>query len=243
MYGACRCHPPCEPATEENGIPEKFVAKCYVEVVDTSVDPVKEIVASAISSSSITLKVGATYQYRVDVLPATLVYTTTWQSSDEGVVKVSDTGLATAVSDGRATITATILHEGKVSYLTSTVNVYSDAGDNGSVATYVTLSDNVIYLVQDAEAGVANNTQVSARVLDQNRVEMYGAKIKWSIEDETVAKLVGDTFDPNSGTVATITPVSAGSTILTATCGNAENSMLIVVGKPEDAAEIGRAHV
>ena len=231
-------------ATVQNSETDVFEAKCYIEVIDSTETPRTELVAASISSSSITLKAGDTYQYRIETAPADIPHTVTWASSDETIATVSSTGLVTGVAAGKATVSATLIctdktgvPTGKVTNLTSTVNVYKEAVGTTSTPTYITLSDNVLYLTQEAENEAEHYTQINARVLDQNRVEIYGANIVWSVEDADVATVTPVGTGTNASADAAVRPVSAGSTMITATCGNAEASMLVVVGAPESAGE------
>lgn len=208
-----------------------FSARVYVQVIDSSILPDKGIIDATISSQSITLKKGEKSTYTVSVLPEDLAYNTSWFSSDETIATVDKNGTVTAVNNGRATISARLSYKDQVKYVTSTVNVYSES--SATRPAFVTLSSPVIRLSMESENTA---TEVEARVYDENNVEMFGKEIVWSIKDSSVARI--ETNNENkTGSKAYLYPISAGSTIVTATVGNIENTVLVIVGSKEQGAK------
>lgn len=78
-------------------------AACAVKVEAASSGEIT-VTALTISDTSKTLKVGEKYTLTATPTPATA--TVTWESSDEAIAKVSETGEVEAIKEGQATITA-----------------------------------------------------------------------------------------------------------------------------------------
>lgn len=155
------------------------------------------------------LSVGETIQLTASVYPAnTSNKTVTWISWDPYVAEVSESGLVTALSDGRATITASC---GNVS-ATCIINVVTEA-------------EQVILNIEYAELNIGKTIQLNATVLPENTTYKT---VTWKSSDPNVAKVY------NTGHVRA---VSEGTAIITASCGNVSATCEIVVKAPEIDAE------
>lgn len=86
------------------------------------IDPVVE--SATLTPSSFSLNNGATRQLTLTVVPSETSYTVEWESSDNSILTVNQSGLVTSVGTGSATITAKIIqHESVVLSCTSTGTV------------------------------------------------------------------------------------------------------------------------
>lgn len=89
----------------------------------TPVGDIVEIQSLKLDKSTLELEAGATYQLTATLLPENATYKkVTWESSNPSVASVSATGLVTAKSGGKATITVTA-HDGKTASVTVTVTI------------------------------------------------------------------------------------------------------------------------
>ena len=154
--------------------------------------------------------VGATVQLSAEVLdqngramPGAAV---AWSSGDESVATVDAAGLATAVGDGQAAITAT---SGSASG-SATVTV-------AQVATAVSVSP------ATASLEVGDTLRLSAEATDANGHAVAGAEFAWSSGDESVA-MVDD--------AGLVTAVAEGEAEVTATSGSASGSAAVSVSPP-----------
>ena len=95
----------------------------------------------------------------------------TWQSSDDTVASVSDTGLVTAVNNGAATITA--------------------ASGDLSVSIDVTVMQTPASIAIDPDRAtlteVGRTVQLTATVLDLNGHKIDGVEVTWASSDEAIA--------------------------------------------------------
>ena len=129
----------------------------------------------------------------------------TWKSSNPSVATVSTTGLVKAIAAGTTSITAT---SGAVVSAPSVVTVVA-----GSIATTIYISPPAATLM------IGKDTQrFSATVWDQNNKQML-ATPTWKSSNPAVATIswMGD-----------VTPVSAGTTNITASSGSATSAPSIV---------------
>ena len=117
-----------------------------------------------------------------------------WSSSDPGVATVNHEGLVTAVSNGTATITATL--DGASAFATVTVSAI----------------DRIDVLPVSALLASAGETvQLTATAYDANDQEIPDAEITWSSSDPAVA-----TVDP----IGLVTAVANGTATITAAAGD-----------------------
>ena len=100
--------------------------KAYVDVKVTEAEKVISVESVSLDVSTLSLKVGETHQFTAIVLPENannkLV---SYESSDESILTISETGLATAIKKGSATVKVTTKDGGKTA--TCEVEVKSDA--------------------------------------------------------------------------------------------------------------------
>ena len=126
-----------------------------------------------------------------------------WRSSNEGVVTVTDSGLATSIGNGEATITA----EYKELKATCRVTV-------AVAATSIELSQTVLTFIS-----YQTSAQLTANVYPS---ETADKSITWKSSDTSVAN-VSDT--------GLVTAVGNGEAIITATCGNVHATCNVKVVK------------
>ena len=199
---------------------DDFSATCLIEVIDTSEDPVESILAAMISSTSLSLEKDSTYQFDVTILPEGLKNVTTkWTSSDANVATVSSSGLLTAVGSGRATITATIEHNGKILTETCAVNVYSPVDE--VVPSRIVFSRNVVNLSQEK---MDVGEEVTATVYGSDGTILTGDTVTWRIEPDKVASIT-----PLKNTVV-LRPLSAGTARVYANYQGLENNFVVITG-------------
>jgi alpha-tubulin suppressor-like RCC1 family protein len=167
--------------------------------------------AIAVAPSEATLQLGGTQQYVATVtdqhgnpMSADLV----WSSSDESIATVDQSGLATAVTAGTATITASV---GTVSG-SATLTVEEPVPVLGSIEL----------VPANATLNPGGTQQFVPTILDVNGNPM-SADLIWRSLDETVAIV------DQSGLV---TAVSPGTAIITATSGSVSGSATLTVEPP-----------
>lgn len=138
------------------------------------------------------------------ITPKNAIYSNiSWSSSNEDVVSVSEDGLITAVSPGSATITATI--------------------ENLSATCIVTVTDPII----DPEQVILNYESVEIILGESFQLEATVLP-----EDTTDKSLSWNSSDPNIATVSDnglVKAISAGTSIITATCGDISAECAITV--------------
>ena len=202
-----------------------FSASCFVQVIDTNEISMENLLAATLSSETISVGSGDTYQFSVQILPENLTgYDTYWASSDESIAKVDENGKLFAVSPGRATITASVVKNNRVINLYCQVSVYANVSD-AVVPSVIKFTDNVVYLSQD---NMDIGTQIEAKILDSNYSEMkYASVDSWTVEQNgsVISTLT-------SGNSVVVYPLSAGSATVTARYKNVEGSFLVIVGAP-----------
>lgn len=137
-----------------------------------------------------------------------------WASSDTLVAVVDDSGLATGVAEGTATITATSSEVTGSAELTVAV----------PMPTTVAVSPDAVAL-----SALGDTARLSARVFDQTGRPMAGAAISWSSSEASVA-----TVD-SSGLV---TAEGMGSAMVRATSGEASGSAIVTVMQSADSVTV-----
>jgi alpha-tubulin suppressor-like RCC1 family protein len=161
----------------------------------------------AVQPSEATIDQGTTHQFGAIVTDTDgnpMIADVVWSSSDENIATVDQTGLATAVAAGIATITAT-----------------SDGVAGTASLTVEAVVGNVT--VQPLEATVdAGNTHQFVAIVTDLRGNPMVAQVVWSSSDESVA-----TVDQTG----LATGVAEGSATITATADNvARTATLTVLG-------------
>lgn len=109
--------------------------------------PVKLVSSVTLSESTISLVVTETHQLQAQILPTNAVYRKLqWTSSDEGVARVDANGLITAISVGKAIITAKST-DGSNKTATCEVNVVaSDISGNNIIINEIMAANVDVYL-------------------------------------------------------------------------------------------------
>ena len=167
------------------------------------------VTSIAVAPLDVTLWLGGTQQYVAAIadqhgnpMSAGVV----WSSSDESIATVDESGLATAISAGTATITATV---GSVSG-SSTLIV------EGPVVTSIAVAP------LGATLQLGGTQLYIATVIDQKGNPM-SADVVWSSSDETVV-----TVDETGLARA----IGAGTAVITATAGTVSGSATVTVEAP-----------
>lgn len=168
-------------ATASSGI----TAECVVNVIPTPVESITLNLDNAI------MRLWETVTLTAEVTPADATdRTVMWSSSDNGVADVDSEGIVTATGIGTATITATAADGSGVS-ATCEIEV------TAPLATSITLDRDAI------DAIVGDEITLTATVLPSEASEQ---ELRWSVDDETVAKV---------SPLGVVTILSAGNTVVT----------------------------
>ena len=173
----------------------------------------------AITPSSHTLAaIGATVKLSASVLDQRSNImsgqTITWSSGNEAVATVSGAGLVTAVSNGMAEVTA------KSGSLSSTASI---TVEQVPAAILIAVDPDSTTLTE-----IDQTLQLTATVSDANDVTIEDAMVTWSSSNESVA-----TVDEEG----LVTPVSSGTADITATAGEASQSVTVMVMLPSPDRE------
>ena len=162
-------------------------------------DPVQEQLESiTLDVTALALTVGEEYTFTVTTEPADIEYLTlSWSSSDESIVSVED-GTVTAVAEGTADITVS-------------------GGNNVSATCKVTVSpdeeveieaESITLSTVSADMLIGESLTLTATVLPENTTDKT---VTWTSSESSIAGV-----DDNG----TVTAVSAGTAVITATTVN-----------------------
>ena len=175
-------------------------ATCQV-TVETPVIEAEQII---MNFDSVKLNIGKTLQLEATVLPEnTTDKTLIWSSSDESVASVSETGLVFAVTVGTATITATCREV--------------SANCEITVISPIIDAEQIVLNLESAELNIGETVQLEATVLPEDTTDKF---LSWNSSDPNVAFVSDDGL---------VTGVSAGSTIITAICGEVSAECIVTV--------------
>lgn len=171
-------------------------------------------VAINIEEETLALQIGETHRLTVSVSPENA--TIVYSSSDEAIATVADDGTVTAIALGKATITA---QAGKVSNRCEIT-----VTDGSQPETTVTLEPESLTL------NVGETGQLTATVTPES-----DTPIIWSSSDDAIATVADD---------GTVTAVSPGSAVISASVGDARGDCTVTVQQktpeePADPAQIG----
>ena len=133
----------------------------------------------------------------------------TWTSGSPGVATVNASGLATAVSNGTATITAT-----------------AGSASGSAAVTVAQMAGSVTVSPAEAELAPGDTLRLAAEVLDANGHPVQDAEFSWASSDEAVARVDA------SGLV---TAIAAGAATMTASSGAVSATAEITVGDADRA--------
>lgn len=192
------------------------------KALSTAVPSAPVSVASvSVSPSTGSLTIGATLQLNgsaYDAAGARLSYRViSWASGDVAKVRVSPSGLVTALSAGTVTVTAN--SEGRSSSASITVNPVAVATLSVSPAS--------------ANMTVGQTQQLSATAKDANDNILTGRTVTWTSSNTSVASV------SNGGLVAA---VGAGVVTITATCeGKTSSSSITVSAVPVASVAVSPA--
>ena len=175
----------------------------YERVLILTQEPVR-CKSLTLNIESAELNIGETVQLEATVLPEdTTDKTVVWNSSDENVATVDESGLLTAVSEGHAVITAScgeITAECEITVLTPIVE-----------------AEQILLNIESAELNVGETVQFEATVLPEDTTNKT---VVWNSSDENVA-----TIDESG----LLTAVSEGHAVITASCGEVTAECGIIV--------------
>ncbi len=176
---------------------KKATCKVTVTAKDVAVTEVK------LDRSECTLKEGDTTELKATVSPANAINkTVTWQSSDESIAKVDSNGKVTAISAGKAIITATA--GGKSAACTVTVTKASDnTNPNYDVVIYNV--ESIKLIPNKLELEVDDTATLEATIIPSYATNR---NITWESSDITVAKV---------STGGAVTAIAPGTATITAT--------------------------
>ena len=173
----------------------------------------KEIEATSIelNKTSVSLKMNDSVQLYATILPETTTNkSVTWSSSDNDIAIVDSEGLVKAISVGTVIITATSAN-GLTAQCKITVKPVTACG--------ITLN------VEEISLLVGQIDRLTATILPENTTDKT---VVWSSDNEAVVTISTD---------GTITAVSVGTAIITATCGEVSTTCKVTVN-PVEASSI-----
>ena len=183
-------------------------------------EPEKEITATSVklSQDAAEMTIGETVQLLVSITPSEAKdRPVIWASSKKAVATVSETGLVTAVSEGKSTITAT------VDGLSSSCLVIVEKGVV-PVAS-VTLNKESMSMIKGETA------TLKATVLPEDATNL---SVNWSSSDETIAEV------DLSGTV---TAKNGGETTIVARAGSQSAECVVTVSVPVESLDLDPASI
>ena len=175
--------------------------KRFVHVIEGNYIPVELF---KIDQELVELPVGEALQLKVLIEPENASpLDIQWKSSDENVVAVSESGLISGISEGSATVTATM------GDFTATCQV--------SVYTPIIVAEQIVLNIDKAELNIEETVQLEATVLPEDTTDKT---VEWKSSNEDVA-IVDET--------GLVTAIGEGSATITVSCGEASAQCEITV--------------
>lgn len=174
----------------------------------------------AITPAEAALTVGGTLQLEAQITPSNATYQkTSWTTSKHTVAKVSETGLVTAVSAGRATITV------------------SAGGKKASCA--ISVSEQIVIVEvtsvtidrENLDLNKGESVQLTAVVKPDNARDK---EVSWTSSNAGVASVAQD---------GTVTAVGAGSATITAEASGKTDDCVVTVTVPVQGISLDREKV
>lgn len=174
----------------------------------------------AITPAEAALTVGGTLQLKAQITPSNATYQkTSWTTSKHTVAKVSETGLVTAVSAGRATITV------------------SAGGKKASCA--ISVSEQIVIVEvtsvtidrENLDLNKGESVQLTAVVKPDNARDK---EVSWTSSNAGVASVAED---------GTVTAVGAGSATITAEASGKTDDCVVTVTVPVQGISLDREKV
>ncbi|GAB6394880.1 MAG: Ig-like domain-containing protein [Bacteroidales bacterium] len=207
-----------------------------IKVVEEKPEPViPEISEVAIAGGKETLAIDSTLQLSavvtVEPVDSTIAYETAWESSDEEVATVDETGLVTAVAEGEATIYLSVITADSAYTAELTLTVTEEP---------VTPVEPVVpEITEVAIAGATDSLAVEATLLLEAVVTVEGEgevdyEVEWASSDEEVAT-VNET--------GLVTGVADGEAVITLTVTTEDSVFkadvtIEVYTEPEDTTPV-----
>lgn len=152
------------------------------------------------------LNIGETVKLEATILPEnTTDKTVIWQSSNNDVASVNESGFVTAISAGTATISAT---NGNIS-----------ASCQITVLTPIIEVEQIVLNLESTELKVGETVQLEASVLPEDTTDKF---LSWYSSDPYIATVSDNGL---------VTAVSAGTAIITVTCGEVSSTCEVTVTK------------
>ncbi len=188
-----------------------LVAALFIALTGCKKDPEEVRVSSVkISPLNMSLTVGETGRFSVEVLPSTAAdKSVRWMSSDSDVVSVSQDGSVSALKAGEATVTVTAKDGGKSASAKVNVSIH-------------TISVTSIALDREsAELVKGESVTLVATVLPEDATDK---SVQWSSSAASVASVSED---------GKVTAVAVGTADITAKAGEASAVCKITVKEPE----------
>ena len=145
-----------------------------------------------LNESSVTLPIGGTVQLTATVTPEDAEdKEVTWSSSDESIATVSNEGLVTSISEGKAVITVKTADGGYTAECNVEVKVYHP--------------ESIKLNKSSVDIPLGGTTQLTATIAPDNA---ENKNVTWSSSDESVATVSNDGL---------VTSIKEGTTIITVT--------------------------
>lgn len=191
-------------ATTEDG---SYSASCVINVAVLTT-------AISLSSSTLSLKAGATATLKATVSPSNATdKTIKWSSSDTSVASVTSSGVVTALAGGKCVITATSSGGQKA---TCTVSVSQEA-------TGITLDKNILTLYA-SQTSTLTASLVPSTATTTNFV--------WKSSNSSVLTVVG------TGSSARLTAIKSGVAVVTVSVGSISASCTVNVVAKTDVTSV-----
>ncbi len=198
-------------------------AVCTVEIIDSrDIDAILRSIN--LSESSVSLSEGSYMYLTLTAQPDGVLEGSEvrWTSSDNSVASVTEDGRVTAVKAGQAKITVSVSKDNVTLERNCIVNVYSEDTGTTAVPSGIRLSETIMRVTQD---DMDKDYVISAVVYDQNRKEIPGISVKWSVEN------TGSIITwSKSGLNFSFSPKNAGTAVVRASVGDIETEARIIVG-------------
>ena len=199
-------------------------ASTAVEVVASSGEVA--LTALSLSTTSLTIDEGQKSIIYANPYPSAAAtqngYSLSWDSLDDGIATVDDTGLVTGVSAGTTQLEATA----KLGDATIKASVKVTVRGEDEAPGYIELSDSSVVLDQE---DMDKATVVSATVRDASGSEVADVEVEWHAS--TYAQSIVRLEDGDNANEVKLYPVSAGTATVTASSpGLATVSLMVTVG-------------
>lgn len=199
-------------------------ASTAVEVVASSGEVA--LTALSLSTTSLTIDEGQKSIIYANPYPSAAAtqqgYSLSWDSLDDGIATVDDTGLVTGVSAGTTQLEATA----KLGDATIKASVKVTVRGEDEAPGYIELSDSSVVLSQE---DMDKATIVSATVRDASGAEVADAEVEWHAS--TYAQSIVRLEDGDNANEVKLYPVSAGTATVTASYpGLSTVNLMVTVG-------------